>query len=87
MLELSNIVGKEFIRSYGDDLPYCYREVTEYVKGDSVDSADGDEIISSNHIASFKVIDYYVNDQDPSKFELYLELPDKSTIVLWPYKV
>ena len=87
MLDLSNIVGKEFIRTHSDDLPYCYREVSEYIKGDYVDSADGDEIISSNHIASFKVIDFYVNDQDPSKFEIYVELPDKSTIVIWPYRV
>ena len=83
----SNIEDREFIRSYDDDLPYCYREVSEYNKGEYVDTAAGDDVIYSNDIASFKILDFYVDDQDPSKFEFFVEMPDKSTFVIWPYRV
>ena len=83
----SNVIDKEFIRSYDDDLPYCYRKVTEYNKGEYAGSSSNDEIIYSNDIASFKIIDFYVDEQDPSKFEFFVEMPDKSTFVIWPYRV
>ena len=85
MLKLSNITDRTFIRTHTDDLPYSYRETSEYEKGEYVGSAKGDKVIYSNDISGFKVIDYYVDDQDPAKFEFYIELPDKTTAVLWPY--
>lgn len=86
MLNVSaNITDKEFIRSYDDDLPYRYKEISEYNKGEYVGTTDGD-VIYSNDIASFKVIDFYVDEQDPAKFEFYVELPEKKTVVIWPYK-
>lgn len=86
MLKLSNITDKTFIRTHTDDLPYSYRETEEYNKGEYVDSVKGDKVIYSNDISGFKVIDFYVDDQDPAKFEFYVEMPDKTTAVLWPYK-
>ena len=86
MLKLSNITDKTFIRTHTDDLPYSYREVSEYNKGEYVDSVRDDKVIYSNDISGFKVIDFYVDDQDPAKFEFYVEMPDKTTAVIWPYK-
>ena len=86
MLKLSNITDKTFIRTHTDDLPYSYRETSEYNKGEYVDSVRDGKVIYSNDISGFKVIDFYVDDQDPAKFEFYVEMPDKTTAVLWPYK-
>ena len=86
MLKLSNITDKTFIRTHTDDLPYSYRETSEYNKGEYVDSVRDGKVIYSNDISGFKVIDFYVDDQDPAKFEFFVEMPDKTTAVLWPYK-
>ena len=86
MLKLSNITDKTFIRTHTDDLPYSYRETSEYNKGEYVDSVRDAKVIYSNDISGFKVIDFYVDDQDPAKFEFFVEMPDKTTVVLWPYK-
>ena len=86
MLKLSNITDKTFIRTHTDDLPYNYRETSEYNKGEYVDSVRDAKVIYSNDISGFKVIDFYVDDQDPAKFEFFVEMPDKTTAVLWPYK-
>ncbi len=83
---LSKIQDKEFVRIHQDDIPYNYKKVSDYNKGDYLDNTSIDsDVIYSNDIASFKVIDCYVDEQDPAKFEFYVELPDKTTAVIWPY--
>ncbi len=85
MLKLSNIKDKTFIRIHTDNLPYNYREVAEYDKGEYIGSVKDGKIIYSNDISGFKVIDFYLDEQDPSKFEFFIEMPDKTTAVLWPF--
>ena len=86
MLKLTNIVEKNFIRTFTDDLPYYYKKVQEYDKAEYVDGSEKGEILCSNDLGNFKVLDYYVDGQDPTKFEFYIQLPNKDTMVIWPFK-
>lgn len=80
-------VGRTYTREYKDNHPYSYKEVTLYKKGEYVGSAKDNDIIFSNDIPGFKLLDYYVDDKDPSNFEFFVELPGGTTAVLWPYTV
>lgn len=84
---LDSAVDISYLRTYTDNAIFSYKEVKEYNKGKYVDQVVDNEVIYSNDIAGFKVLDYYVDSTDPSKFEFFVEFADGTKAVLWPYIV
>ncbi len=78
-------VGRTFTRLYNDNQPLSYEEVTLYNKGSYVNNVTDNDIIYSDTLTSFEVLDCYVDEKDPSKFEYFIELPNGKTAVIWPY--
>lgn len=82
-----NVIGKTYKRIYQDNIPLSYKEVKEYKKGHFVSEVVDNDVIGSDDIAGFEVLDYYVDEQDPSKYEFYISLPNGTKAVIWPYTV
>ncbi len=83
-----NVLGKKYTRTFNDNLPFSYIEVENYdKKGKYVDNYVENDIIFSDDLATFTIIDYYVSGSNPSEFEYYIQLPDGTKAVIWPYNV
>ena len=82
-----NVVNKTYKRIYQDNMPLSYKETKEYKKGHYVSDVVDNDVIYSDDIAGFTVLDYYVDEQDPSKYEFYISFPNGTKAVIWPYTV
>ncbi|MBR0366675.1 MAG: copper amine oxidase N-terminal domain-containing protein [Clostridia bacterium] len=82
---LAPIFGRNLYRTYYDDMPYYIIYTAEYKPGTYKDFYDT-EIISSDNIEHFKILNGYIDKNDLSYIEFFIELPDGRTAVIKPYK-
>lgn len=82
-----NTVGKTYKRIYQDNIPLSYKETSNYKKGHFVSDVVDNDVIYSDDLAGFEILDYYVDDQNPSNYEFFISLPNGTKAVIWPYTV
>lgn len=82
---LTPIFGRNLYRTYYDDMRYYIIYTSDYKPGSYKDYYDTD-VISSDDIEHFKVLNGYIDKSDLTYIELYIELPDGRTAVIKPYK-
>ena len=85
MRSIESIYGRNLYRVYDDNMLYHVIYTGSYTGGSYKDITDTG-VISSGDLQQFKILDGYVDTDDPRYIELYIELPDGTTAVIKPYQ-
>lgn len=81
----SKIVPRTLVHTYNDNMIYNYVEVSEFVPGTYRNYTFN--TITAAELDQFKLVDMYIDGDNPAYFEFYIELTDGRHIVLTPYSV
>ena len=85
MRTIAPIFGRNLYNTYDDQMLYHVIYTGVYTQGAYKDQTDTG-VISSTDITNFKVIDGYVDPENPRYIEIYVEFPDGSRAVIKPYQ-
>lgn len=85
MRSIESIYGRNLYRVYDDNMLYHVIYTGNYSAGSYKDITDTG-VISSADLQQFKILDGYVDPENPRYIELYIELPDGNTAVIRPYQ-
>ncbi len=85
MRTISPIFGRNLYNTYDDQMLYHVIYTGVYTKGAYKDQTDTG-VITSVDITHFKVIDGYMDEENPRYIELYVEFPNGSRAVIKPYQ-
>lgn len=85
MRSIESIYGRNLYRVYDDNMLYHVIYTNSYTAGSYKDVTDTG-VIGATDLQQFKIIDGYVDTEDPTYIELYIELPDGSKAVIKPYQ-
>lgn len=85
MRTIAPIFGRNLYNTYDDQMLYHVIYTGVYTQGAYKDQTDTG-VISSADITHFKVIDGYVDPENPRYIEIYVEFPDGSRAVMKPYQ-
>lgn len=80
------IFGRNLYKTYDDGMLYEIIYTNSYKPGTYKD-IDDTGIINSNKVEKFKLIDGYLDQNDKTYIELYVELPGGERAVLKPYRI
>ncbi len=85
MRSIESIYGRNLYRVYDDNMLYHVIYTNSYTAGSYKDVTDTG-VIGATDLQQFKIIDGYVDTEDPTYIELYIELTDGSKAVIKPYQ-
>lgn len=85
MRSIESIYGRNLYRTYDDNMLYHIIYTSSYNAGSYKDITDTG-VIGSGDLQQFKILDGYVDAENPNYIELYIELPDGTTAVIKPYQ-
>ena len=86
MRTIESIFGRNLYKTYDDNMLYHIIYTSSYTPGAYKDIS-GTGVINSNDLQQFKVLNGYVDADNPRYIELYIELTDGTTAVIKPYQV
>lgn len=86
MRSIENIYGRNLYNTYDDNMLYHIIYTSSYTPG-AYKEISGTGVISSVDLPQFKILNGYVDADNPRYIELYIELSDGTTAVIKPYQV
>lgn len=86
MRSIENIYGRNLYNTYDDNMLYHIIYTNNYTPG-AYKEISGTGVISSVDLPQFKILNGYVDADNPRYIELYIELSDGTTAVIKPYQV
>lgn len=81
---VEKIIPRVLSHTYNDKMRYRKIDVEEYVEG-TYKHEQSFEVVSSEDLEEFTLLDMYVDEMQPDYIEFYVELPDGTKAVLMPY--
>lgn len=79
------IIPRKLVHTYNDDMIYYYTPTDTYVKGGY--KGGSQNTMSASEFDTFNVLDMYIDQDNPSYIEFYVEFPNGIKAVLTPFVV